>query len=726
MELFFNREAEKSRIVRDHRVVLIDIHRYLAWILHVRAESPKRGGSIREDELHELLRKYLASQGHKPELSEELFTGMVERVVAIVSRVQGTYEFEVQPLREYFAARYLYESAPYSPPGRETKGTLLDRFDALAKNFYWLNVTRFYAGCYSAGELPSLITGIDALIESDDFKNTSHPRVLASMLLADWVFTQHPRSVRQVVKLILDGPGMRVILANNNRRAAQAAALILPNGGGREEVLDRAFELLRSAPAAEFAFNLVKLIVQNRGAADVRDRWSREVLKRKGDRRTIWIEFGIRLGYFSAMADSELEKIFSDTDFNVDRVRQLLRAHRLDWLESKETRLVAAIECIAANRFTSDPNTAAKHVLEAFVKVIDINTYSLLMHMILNERYFSHASEHGERAFKVEQSANPSALVSETLAFCSKICSLAREQFSKPPSEWTNSLVPWTTIVENIRSRLGDQPALFGIAAISAGIKSEDLCMEASSLFDESVELCRRARFARQKAGMLGWWSAQLGAAKTENQLYLAITLAAIWTGRATFQHLIPILDKRCQELDMRIWTEIANTISSIVSCNLSTASKKHISVDEIPSNAGERILMLASLRLPDDQRCVIFRDRLIGYRGNDKIVLRFCQDQAYESLLFGTGERRGELEMIGHCYENDIFLTSRAFRRYPSQRRKNLSRNFVETIISNTDKYPAELVTLAEDSHQAELGKRVQSVGAVARSEAWFVEARR
>src|SRR5437763_667634 len=110
-------------------------------------------GSVTEQRLVKLLKDYLAEEGHSTEVVDALFTGMVERVGALVSRVQGTYEFEVQPLREYFAARHLYETAPYSPPGHEQRGTKPDRFDALARNFYWLNVTRFYCGCFSKGEL---------------------------------------------------------------------------------------------------------------------------------------------------------------------------------------------------------------------------------------------------------------------------------------------------------------------------------------------------------------------------------------------------------------------------------------------------------------------------------------------------------------------------------------------------------------------------------------------
>ena len=105
---------------------------------------------------------------------------MVERVVAIVSRVQGLYEFDVQTLREYFAARHLYETAPYSPVGDERRGTISDRWRALSRNYYWLNVARFYAGCYSEGELPSLVDDLRALSDDEMFRTTNHPQLLTA------------------------------------------------------------------------------------------------------------------------------------------------------------------------------------------------------------------------------------------------------------------------------------------------------------------------------------------------------------------------------------------------------------------------------------------------------------------------------------------------------------------------------------------------------------------
>ena len=188
---------------------------------------------------------------------------MVERIMALVSRVEGTYEFEVQTLREYFTARYLYDTAPYSPIGNEKSGTLPDPFDAIARNFYWLNVTRFYAGCYTKGELPSLIDRLQELIEEEGYCLISHPRVLAATLLSDWLFKQHPKSVRVVVELILDGLGLRYVLPSNSRRIGSGNPLVLPKGCGQEELIKHCFKILGDAPPKDYALDVIDLLKAN-------------------------------------------------------------------------------------------------------------------------------------------------------------------------------------------------------------------------------------------------------------------------------------------------------------------------------------------------------------------------------------------------------------------------------------------------------------------------------
>ena len=155
-QVFMDRESEKDVSVRDNREFLVDLHTYLGYYLHARAEANRSNGRIMTSEAkRDLISAYMVKQQQSPDRFPAL-TSAVDRIFAIVSRVEGMWEFEVQPLQEYFAARYLYDTAPYSPVGRERSGTKPDIFDGIAPNSYWLNVTRFFAGCFSKGELLDL------------------------------------------------------------------------------------------------------------------------------------------------------------------------------------------------------------------------------------------------------------------------------------------------------------------------------------------------------------------------------------------------------------------------------------------------------------------------------------------------------------------------------------------------------------------------------------------
>ncbi|MFD0857217.1 NACHT domain-containing protein, partial [Actinomadura adrarensis] len=122
VDLFFAREAGKNDVVRTFRDELIDIHCYLAWVLHAEAEKGRALGKIETSRLRQVLRDYLTREERDPELVDKLFLGVTQRVVFLVGAIEGQYQFEVQPLREYFAARFLYENAPHSSMGNPKAG----------------------------------------------------------------------------------------------------------------------------------------------------------------------------------------------------------------------------------------------------------------------------------------------------------------------------------------------------------------------------------------------------------------------------------------------------------------------------------------------------------------------------------------------------------------------------------------------------------------------------
>ena len=182
-------------------------------------------------DLREAIRTYLETEEHDSQLAGELVKGTVERVGALVSRVEGMFEFEVQPLREYFAARHLYQTAPYSPVGHARKGTRPDRFDALARSFYWTNVTRFFCGFYDVGELGSLVDGITELNDKSKYNLINRPRRLAMMLLSDQVFSQAPKAIKRLIAFIAAEPGFQRLTSASTQQLRRDMSLPAKAGG---------------------------------------------------------------------------------------------------------------------------------------------------------------------------------------------------------------------------------------------------------------------------------------------------------------------------------------------------------------------------------------------------------------------------------------------------------------------------------------------------------------
>lgn len=77
MNLFFNREAEKSEIIRDRRELIMSIHGALAWILQTQAEDGSGTGSVTKAELCREIRGFLEDRGHDRQLADALLTGTV-------------------------------------------------------------------------------------------------------------------------------------------------------------------------------------------------------------------------------------------------------------------------------------------------------------------------------------------------------------------------------------------------------------------------------------------------------------------------------------------------------------------------------------------------------------------------------------------------------------------------------------------------------------------------
>lgn len=727
IDLFFSREAEKSQVVREHRELLIDIHRYLAWVLHSESERGNSRGSISQDRLQQTIAEYLSREGQDPKLAVELFTGMVERVVALVARVEGTFEFEVQPLREYFVARFLYDTAPYSPPGSECGGTKPDRFDAIARNFYWTNVTRFYAGCFSKGELPALVERLQELAAAEGFRYTSHPRMLAATLLSDWVFTQNQRSVKDVVELLLDGIGLRYLLASGThgrRRRGVSNRLILPPRCGREEVVSRCFALLREGPAPDYAEELISAAKANAAnTAELVELWSTNVVRDPAKMR-VWLNYGVDLGVISNIDAGRLGRFLQDANINTWPTSLLYRARRLDILESSEVEFESAVEGVLDRSLIAQPQRKVESALDA------------LAHALAPHRYILAFVERAPLPLSslLERNGQPvdliwgSELATNTEAYashkkCVGLAALANNLYQRSAAEWATEIEPWDQLVELARSLWGDRWAFAYIANLAAGIRSStERCREYTDLLDTTQSLCKRARHARLKSANKAWWKRQFARARSIQDRQLACLLALTWATPATLVSIHQELDIVLSSLEERSWFRIARAARRNLHLLQPRKSDWTAGFDAASVSQAASVRTIAALMMRADPVTAhtLYVKFLKDGFFDDEIVLEQIQAEALDLTKIGTTEWSPDLDTVKRCYSVGTLEP-----HLPLQKLKGtehlMALPIAEAIAKEAKAFPGTLLGLAEEVCQREMAKQAVPVAEVAERQGWF-----
>ena len=330
---FLDRESRKSAAVHTHRKPLLQLHGFLGWLLHSRAESrdPRyAGGDISLDELREVFSQYLEYQERSTDLVDELFEG-AERVFVLVSRNQGRFEFEVQPLREFFAARYLYKTAPHSTSASPQPGAKPHRLEQLIRNPYWINVARFFCGWYDEGELADLSRHLQDLCEDSDYRLLGHPRYLIRYVLQDYTIAESQRDTRMLVESMADPLGIRLLTSRPTRIQGTGSGIegrLLAPETGLQCWIKRLRASYIPAKTDEIVLNLARALRQSDGPVE-RAHWWLSCRDNCQWSRERWLQRGVQMDAVAHIQLSDALEIFDP-----------LTASSLDW-----------IRCVEAGRF---------------------------------------------------------------------------------------------------------------------------------------------------------------------------------------------------------------------------------------------------------------------------------------------------------------------------------------------------------------------------------------
>ena len=661
VEMFFDRESEKAAVVKENRDLLIRIHRYLAWILQSEAEvSPEStlqqnqssislSGRIKEEDLKKLVRGFLKRDEIDTSLVDELFGGMVERVVAIVSRVEGFYEFDVQTLREYFAARYLYETAPYSPPGDECPGTRSDRWRALSRNYYWLNVARFYAGCYSEGEAPSLVDGLRDL-SADEIFSLYQPSTTPGCYAARRLGVLPGTTARHKMPLtcLSNRVGCECLSLARwaGRRRVEDVFVRDPNG--RTRLMTASKDLLESHLHVEQAIEIVWSIFRpNANRQELNDWWTSELSSANNSRVGYWCIVGENLHCWTIMdLDTVKELLASDEIPTSDIIVALLHANRMDIFENSEEFFNKAVEAVLSGELTHYYDTDS--LLQQFIWSLDSLYFGMLRPrgtewVSLIDRMKRFRGDQRD----LEDITYPQYDAAES---CARVVQVFNNEAERPIVEWNTSIEPWDRIVQCGVTEFGEHVRFAELANLAAGIRSsEQTCKDCPDLFDRDRSLVRRFRYARLRAGSRKWWSDQLRAASGTDEVWIALLLFATWAGSKTTEAMAEVFDQFVVSLDTVEWRRLHSALQRAVNVNSSRSSNGplEIVVDELPASLNVRTVTLLAVRCTQDRVDDLFERYLSDYDGDDPIVVSLCTDVLVRRPLM---MKRDGLELLKAC----------------------------------------------------------------------------
>lgn len=289
LKAFLDREETEGKepLLSSERDVIEDLHAFLGWYLQKQAESGKTAGQIARTDLKLLLNQHLAGREKGQELAKQLFSAMESRVLCLIEREPGLFQFEVQSLREYFAAAYINE---YADP-RGIGNSRVDCLDALLERPYWLNTCRFFVGMFTKMEVRGLKQSLRELHATPELSLHPHLRLAAGRLLDDRAYQGQPdATIQEIVDFVLEGPG--VVLADDGFLDESGRPLLFAEDAGRSQTVHALRSRLSSEKSPGVRSAIARTLCRHVDDHDELTRWWWDQI----EGTTAWLQTAAELG----------------------------------------------------------------------------------------------------------------------------------------------------------------------------------------------------------------------------------------------------------------------------------------------------------------------------------------------------------------------------------------------------------------------------------------------
>lgn len=305
MDLFLERESTKSKTVLDNRPDLEEATSFIGWLMQALTEVDASSTRLPAQRIVREMRMYLAGveKTHSP--VQALFDAMRDRVWVLTSKQSGTYEFDVQSIREFFAARFLYEFAEGDEHGYEPEAALVE----LLPRAYWANTARFLGGHFQRREVPSLADAIEERFK--DLTGARQLRTTVWSLLCDGIFKERTASQRRVAALFADDLSVRFLAPEISEGGSLPA---LPADFGGRDLAARLREAITGNVGSPLTRARATVAAAVGDPGDFNVWWASEVGKSvRTDREAQWLAVGRPLASGQGLPSTTVEALGLDS-----------------------------------------------------------------------------------------------------------------------------------------------------------------------------------------------------------------------------------------------------------------------------------------------------------------------------------------------------------------------------------------------------------------------------
>lgn len=483
---FLDREQAqfKEPLLATDRPLVASVHAFLGWYIHTETEAGRAAGAIKKAELKRQLRVFLADRENGVQLADKLFAAMTTRMLCLVERQDDGFQFDVQTLREYFAAVYLFEEVD-----RDKRDQCLK---AMLRRPYWSNVLRFFAGRYSNGEVRGIKGLLQELGDTPTLGNLPQLRATAAQLLADRAYhsqTSHP--IQDIVDYILEGNG--VVLGEDGLLDSSNGHLLLSEGAGRSQAVVHLKKRIEGEQSPAMTEVLARSLARHSSEGDEIAKWAANVFS--NDVR--WLTTAAQLKAFSVDLPNQDQRIANTmAEFACDR-RWPSELLANGGYQSRDDPVVSAI--------VADLNDGAVEVLAALRRPSPVTPLTLArLAMRAQGRRFNEAPSGMTARSRTRQRAG-SHLFGD-------IVTAARRLGDRPASE---SSKEWAARFDGIATTWGDGWILH--RAIATTPLDVDLGAASELATDErAFERLKAHRAMREARGEPDTWATRINDVRTD------------------------------------------------------------------------------------------------------------------------------------------------------------------------------------------------------------------